>query len=289
MPRSFRVLLRDASDVTVLGAAPSLSDGSGGAPWWAWLGLVVAVAALGGAGWTYRRGLAKEETIRRQLARESSLKARLDDLFERTSEIMVVHDRRGRVSTINRAGEHAIGYSREELRVLDPRWIFGTDYLDTITRMIDEGSDGGARTFKSELVARKGVRIPIDVQTRVLVGDGQVVGVSSIARDLSERDRLENELRQAQKMEAVGRLATGIAHDFNNLITVLLGYSDELIEMVPEGSEQLRAASEIRRAAERASASHPAAAGVQPPPDHRRANGRSERRPSRTCRTWCGA
>ncbi len=253
VPRSFRVLLRDASDVTVLGAAPSLSDGSGGAPWWAWLGLVAAVAALGGAGWTYRRGLAKEETIRRQLARESSLKARLDDLFERTSEIMVVHDRRGRVSTINRAGEHAIGYSREELRVLDPRWIFGTDYLDTITRMIDEGSDGGARTFKSELVARKGVRIPIDVHSRVLIGDGQVVGVSSIARDLSERDRLENELRQAQKMEAVGRLATGIAHDFNNLITVLLGYSDELIEMVPEGSEQLRAASEIRRAAERAS------------------------------------
>ena len=102
-------------------------------------------------------------------------------------------------------------------------------------------------------MARKGVRIPIDVQSRVLIGDGQVVGVTSIARDLSERDRLENELRQAQKMEAVGRLATGIAHDFNNLITVLLGYSDELIEMVPEGSEQLRAASEIRRAAERAS------------------------------------
>jgi len=252
VPRSFRVLLRDASDVKVLGPGP-LSGDSGGTPWWAWLSIVAAAGAIGGAGWIYRRGLAQEETIRRQLARESSLKARLDDLFERTSEILVVHDRRGRVSTINRAGEHATGYSREELRVLDPGWIFGADYLDTITRMIDEGSDSRARTFKSELVARKGVRIPINVQSRVLIGDGEVVGVSSIARDLSERDRLENELRQAQKMEAVGRLATGIAHDFNNLITVLLGYSDELIEIVPEGSEQLRAASEIRRAAERAS------------------------------------
>ena len=75
------------------------------------------------------------------------------------------------------------------------------------------------------------------MHARVLVGDGQVVGVTAIARDLSERDRLETELRQAQKMEAVGRLATGIAHDFNNLITVLLGYSDELIEQVPPGSE----------------------------------------------------
>ena len=67
----------------------------------------------------------------------------------------------------------------------------------------------------------------------MLVGDGEVVGVMAIARDLSERDRLENELRQAQKMVAVGRLATGIAHDFNNLITVLIGYSDELIEEAP--------------------------------------------------------
>ena len=78
------------------------------------------------------------------------------------------------------------------------------------------------------------------MHARVLVGDGQVVGVMSIARDLSERDRLENELRQAQKMEAVGRLATGIAHDFNNLITVLLGYSDELIEEAPDGSPAAR-------------------------------------------------
>ena len=251
-PRSFRVMLRDADDLTPLGPGP-VSGNSRGAPWWAWLGIVAAAGAIGGAGWIYRRGLAQERTIRRQLARESSLKARLDDLFERTSEILIVHDRRGRVSTINRAGEQATGYPREELRTLDPRWVFDADYLDTITRMIDEGSDSGARTFKSELVARKGVHIPIDVHSRVLIGDGEVVGVTSIARDLSERARLENELRQAQKMEAVGRLATGIAHDFNNLITVLLGYSDELIEILPEGSEQLRAASEIRRAAERAS------------------------------------
>lgn len=224
VPRSFRLQLRDASDVTVVAA-----------------------------GAVYRTGRIKEQTIRRQLARESALKARFDDLFERSSKIMIVHDRRGRVSTLNRAGEQATGYSREELRMLDPNWIFGSDYLDAIARMIEEGADSTPRAFRSELVPRKGARIPIDVHARVLVGDGQVVGVTSIARDLSERDRLENELRQAQKIEAVGRLATGIAHDFNNLITVLLGYSDELIEQVPPGSEWQRSATEIRRAAEPAS------------------------------------
>ncbi len=251
-PRAFRLQLRDAADVTVLSPAPLMPFASR-IPWWTWISVALAAAAAGLAGVAFRRGWEKEQTIRRQLARESALKARFDDLFERSSEIMIVHDRRGRVSTLNRAGEQATGYSREELRMLDPNWIFGSDYLDAITHMIEEGADSTPRAFRSELVPRQGARIPIDVHARVLVGDGKVAGVTAIARDLSERDRLENELRQAQKMEAVGRLATGIAHDFNNLITVLLGYSDELIEQVPAGSDWQRSAIEIRRAAERAS------------------------------------
>jgi two-component system cell cycle sensor histidine kinase/response regulator CckA len=224
------------------------------APWWVWLVAAMAAVSVGVSAWLFRRLLAREETIRRQLAREVALKARFDDLFDRSSEIMIVHDRRGRVSTINRSGEEAIGYLREELRMLDPNWIFGPDYLDAVSQMIAEGADSVPRSFRSEFVPRKGMKVPVDVQSRVLIGDGQVVGVTSIARDLSERDRLENELRQAQKMEAVGRLATGIAHDFNNLITVLLGYSDELIEEAPPNTTLHHAAVEVRRAADRASA-----------------------------------
>ena len=207
----------------------------------------------GVAAYCFRSVRRQEETIRRQLARESALKARFDDVFDRSSDVMVVHDRRGRVSTINRAGEHAMGYSREEVRGLDPYWVFANDYLDTINRMLAEGADSLPQTFRSEISPRRGNRVPVDVHARVLVGDGQVVGVMAIAKDLSERDRLENELRQAQKMVAVGRLATGIAHDFNNLITVLLGYSDELLEEAPPGSPVHHAAASVRRAAERAS------------------------------------
>jgi PAS domain S-box-containing protein len=201
----------------------------------------------------YQRGRAQEETIRRQLAREVALKARFDDLFDRSSELMIVHDRRGRVSTINRSGEQVTGYLREELRMLDPSWIFGTrlprrDHADHRRRPRQR-----AAIVRAEFVPRKGSPVPVDVHARVLVGDGQVVGVTAIARDLSERERLETELRQAQKMEAVGRLATGIAHDFNNLITVLLGYSDELIEEAPPDTALRAAAVEVRRAADRAS------------------------------------
>ncbi len=224
------------------------------APWWLWLVLVAATGAVAAALALFRRTRAQEETIRRMLASEESLKARLDDLFERSSEIVIVHDRRGRVSTINRAGEQVTGYLRDELRMLDPAWIFSNEYLDAITGLIADGAEAAPRTLHTEFVPRKGNRVPVEVQARVLVGDSDVIGVSTIARDLSERDRLENELRQAQKMEAVGRLASGIAHDFNNLITVLLGYSDELIEETPPGSAMNAAAVEVRRAADRASA-----------------------------------
>lgn len=223
------------------------------APLWSWVAVALAVIFAGLAAYSYRSVRWREETIRRQLARESALKARFDDVFDRSSDVMIVHDRRGRVSTINRAGEHALGYSREEVRGLDPNWIFSNDYLDTINRMIAEGAQTLPQAYRSELSPRRGNRVPVDVHARVLVGDGQVVGVMAIARDLSERDRLENELRQAQKMVAVGRLATGIAHDFNNLITVLIGYSDELIEGAPAGSPVHYAAVSVRRAAERAS------------------------------------
>jgi PAS domain S-box-containing protein len=202
----------------------------------------------------FRRNRDLEETIRRQLAREVALKARLDDLFDRSGDIIVVHDRRGRVSTINRAGEQLTGYLRDELRMLEPSWVFGAGYIDAIAHIIAEGVDSVPREFRADLTPRKGSSIPIGVYASVLIGDGDVVGVTVIAHDLSERERLEIELRQAQKMEAVGRLATGIAHDFNNLITVLLGYSDELIEGSPEGSSLRSAAVEVRRATDRASA-----------------------------------
>src|SRR2546425_12457976 len=70
-----------------------------------------------------------------------------------------------------------------------------------------------------------------------------------LAKDVTERLRLEEQLRQAQKMEAVGRLAGGVAHDFNNILTAIIGSAELLIEDLPEGHEHRVDAEEIRRGA----------------------------------------
>jgi PAS domain S-box-containing protein len=85
-----------------------------------------------------------------------------------------------------------------------------------------------------------------------IVEDGMLVRNWGIQRDVTERMHLEQQLRNAQQLEAVGRLAGGVAHDFNNILSIIMGYSDLLLRTLP-GDEQARnGLGQIRRAAERA-------------------------------------
>lgn len=82
--------------------------------------------------------------------------------------------------------------------------------------------------------------------------EGEVNGAICMALDVTDRKRLEEQFRQAQKMEAVGRLAGGIAHDFNNLLMVIQGYADLMTDRPPSGDSLRRSAEQIQTAARRA-------------------------------------
>ena len=109
--------------------------------------------------------------------------------------------------------------------------------------------------WRGELVdcRKDGVEFPVWLSASCIRGrDGRPTALIGVAQDLTERKKLEEQLRQAQKMEAVGQLAAGVAHDFNNIMTVILGRASLLLEELAGQEEALESAREITSAAERA-------------------------------------
>jgi PAS domain S-box-containing protein len=93
-----------------------------------------------------------------------------------------------------------------------------------------------------------------EFHTSVQLRDGEIVGILGIVRDITDRLRLEEQLRQAQKMEAVGRLAGGVAHDFNNILTAISSYSELLLADFATEDPRRADVEEIRKATDRAAA-----------------------------------
>src|SRR5204863_635667 len=99
---------------------------------------------------------------------------------------------------------------------------------------------------------KSGILLDVDIRSNVIRWNGGPARLSVIA-DITHRKQLEDQLRQSQKMDAIGQLAGGIAHDFNNVLTAIQGYGELLSEMLA-GDERQNEAAEITRAAGRAAA-----------------------------------
>jgi signal transduction histidine kinase/ActR/RegA family two-component response regulator len=113
---------------------------------------------------------------------------------------------------------------------------------------------GGAAPLAERILRRMdGKAVDVETTSQSFVHDG-TPAILTIIRDVTEHKRLEAQVRQSQKMEAVGQLAGGVAHDFNNLLTVIMSYSGLLASSAENGSGLARDLGEIRSAAERAAA-----------------------------------
>jgi two-component system cell cycle sensor histidine kinase/response regulator CckA len=180
--------------------------------------------------------------------------ARLRQLFENSPLGIVMADERGNVMHLNKGFEAIFQYGLEELQGRTLNAIIVPEELT------EEGMELDARSLRGEVITREtkrrrkdGTLIPVQIYGVPVIVDQKPAGVYAIYVDLTEPKRLEEELQQSQKMDAVGQLAGGIAHDFNNLLTAITGYSELLLMRLSPEDSLRHLAAEIAKAAERAS------------------------------------
>ncbi|MCC5885452.1 MAG: PAS domain-containing protein [Gammaproteobacteria bacterium] len=182
-----------------------------------------------------------------------ALRARIATALNQAGEAIAVLDIQGRVEFANAAFTKMMAFSGDEVRGLgmDAFTVRGSkdkDLLAEIRATLRRG-EIWRRRYTSDWHDGPRVR---DASVAPFRGaDGKLAGFIGVLRDVTRETELEDELRQSQKLEAVGRLSGGIAHDFNNLLTVILGYA-EVIRLNPAADVTADAAREIHRAAERA-------------------------------------
>ena len=158
----------------------------------------------------------------------------LDRIIENVTVTIVVKDARTlRYVLINKAAEKLWGVSRDKLIGKTLHEVFDKKQADTIDQydrqVIKSGSNSYSAEHKVETPSN-GVRVVTSNRIAIHDHNGEVQYLLGVLEDVTERTAVEDQLRQAQKMEAVGNLTGGVAHDFNNLLTVIMGNLDLLQE-----------------------------------------------------------
>ena len=194
-----------------------------------------------------------DQTEQRKALEKVGFQASLLDVVEKA---VIATDLQGNVIYWNHFAEKLYGWSaaaamNRNIAELIPAVGAGELDGDMLVRCQNGGSWSGEDLWQ----AQGGQKIPVWVTAAPIQNtSGELTGIVTTSSNLTERKKLEEQLRQSQKMEAIGKLAGGIAHDFNNLLTAINGYSQLLINQLGETDPRRHRATEIKRAGERAAA-----------------------------------
>jgi two-component system cell cycle sensor histidine kinase/response regulator CckA len=190
---------------------------------------------------------------------ESEEQVRL--LLDSTGEGILGVDRQGRCTFANRAAAAMLGLVQsgglvaQSLHEILHRPRAGTVRCagDDCRLWLALVSDSAGYLDDEAIDRADGARFTVEMRLFPMIRDGQRVGAVASFVDITQRKRLEAQLRQAQKMEAIGSLAGGVAHDFNNLLSVILSYTEMILDGLRGGDPMRNDIEEIKKAGERAS------------------------------------
>ena len=164
-----------------------------------------------------------------QIRREARL---FRSIFERAEEAIIVADASGRSVIVNRATCDMLGYTEKELLAKDIFDLLAPNAATGLFPILTNRRRSGR--LKTQLQRVDGTAIDVEVAGYPVDLDGEPAALGMI-RNIGEQLSLERQLRQAQKMDAVGQLAGGIAHDFNNVLTAILGHAQMGLEFLHSG------------------------------------------------------
>jgi len=185
--------------------------------------------------------------------REDDL-SRLAAVVESSYDAIIGLTPQGTILTWNRGAERIFGYSANEAIGQSILFLSPPNLPPESTTFLEKiGRADAVEHFETIRTKKDGTQIQIALTlSPIKNSDGQVVGVSGVARDITESKHLEEMLRKAQKMEGIGLLAGGIAHDFNNLLSVIIGYSEILLDSTHLDTKLHSQCEEIKKAGDRA-------------------------------------
>lgn len=181
--------------------------------------------------------------------RLSASEERYRTLVETARDMILCHDLEGRLTFVNQAGLDLTGWTRGQMIGMSADDLVPDSLHEEMAQRAAKRTSGDTGVFLYETRYRTagGAEIPVEVSSTLIqhpIGDHRMSQVLVVARDISGRKRVESEtrrlearLRNAQKLESLGVLATGIAHDFNNYLVAIMGGAELLREELPAGTD----------------------------------------------------
>jgi len=194
---------------------------------------------------------ANEELDRRKSRELRDSQNRLALIVDSSQDAIIGKNLDGIVTHWNKGAEHIYGYTAQEMIGRPISMLAPQDRTDEIPAILEKIRNGQrVEYFESVRVTKDKRNLHVSISVSPIYdADGKVVGASTIARNITAQKKIEDQLRQSQKMEAVGRLAGGVAHDFNNLLGIVTACSELLRSRVDEESAEY--IDNIREAAKR--------------------------------------